>query len=684
GLLDDAWKLHDDLQTRTPTNRWTPVDYAPHLWREFEETLVACEQRLTGGAAFAPARIAELLKTRILPLKNVVEGRPLADDVNPSSIAYRLYQERPKFFPEVSQPRTMAAAPLFAWPPGATLPNHLDELVARWKYFEEAPRGDGFIAWAQRAGAEHPDVSEAVFVGRFSEQLTGLEWDQVKKVLRGIRMSEEVAAAGEWARPWIEARLVAADKLASAGKKELLDGLGRDLNRAARLLRDAEAQFLALQADLILIRRARELQADLTHRAPYYLKWRAAAGRRPQDALAPQGADIDNLLADLAALNPKLAKPAPDRIGELQPIVDRLTATQIAIERDLQPSAVESLTTVELTQDQKPRIDPSKTHRVHILLSTPLATSEVRKKLLDFIASQVVEPGRERPPAQNEPKTHQVTEADWMEIAGRAKRELSLLKLAAGPKTGDYFLTADMQKTFGDLQSSYVAWSKLDPKKVYDRDDVIWKAYRQFGKAVRAYYAALARDVRRISRANVALTDPDKRFDQMTLLQEAALGLQLVAACDARSLEDVNPIEQLRQAEFRDFLVWHQMRFWKQTEAGGVQSEVQFLADAAKSYRAQAALIPNQPAPPRLVERTVPLEFDGPTDVVMLRPNTPASLQISVRPQRDLTAEAWILLKYDPNVLQVRAPAELRLYHMHRMPADPDLLSEPISYRITP
>ncbi|HWA97561.1 MAG TPA: hypothetical protein VG713_03690, partial [Pirellulales bacterium] len=40
-LLGQAWQLREQVQDRSRGDAWSPIDYAPHLWREFQELILA-------------------------------------------------------------------------------------------------------------------------------------------------------------------------------------------------------------------------------------------------------------------------------------------------------------------------------------------------------------------------------------------------------------------------------------------------------------------------------------------------------------------------------------------------------------------------------------------------------------------------------------------------------------------
>ena len=70
--LRAAWRLRDDVRQRKGPGGWSPVDYAPHLWRKYEETLVAYEQRYWSGRAFPPEKLVEDVETKLLPAKELL------------------------------------------------------------------------------------------------------------------------------------------------------------------------------------------------------------------------------------------------------------------------------------------------------------------------------------------------------------------------------------------------------------------------------------------------------------------------------------------------------------------------------------------------------------------------------------------------------------------------------------
>ena len=59
-LLRQAWQYRDGQLGQGPAGAWSPVDYAPHLWREFEGLLLGYEQRYRYGQDKKLSELGEL------------------------------------------------------------------------------------------------------------------------------------------------------------------------------------------------------------------------------------------------------------------------------------------------------------------------------------------------------------------------------------------------------------------------------------------------------------------------------------------------------------------------------------------------------------------------------------------------------------------------------------------------
>ena len=87
----------DAFQARTDSGTWLPADYAPHLWREYQETLLGYEQRLWAGQAFQAKEIAASLQKEVLPLAAVLRDAAVPAGVDRGTVLGRLAEARQQF-----------------------------------------------------------------------------------------------------------------------------------------------------------------------------------------------------------------------------------------------------------------------------------------------------------------------------------------------------------------------------------------------------------------------------------------------------------------------------------------------------------------------------------------------------------------------------------------------------------
>jgi len=85
------------MQARNGADAWSPVDYAPHLWREFQARLLGYELRYRAGAAFDAKELAAELKANILPVKVLLEQGSPPPDTDRLTVVFRLAQARRQF-----------------------------------------------------------------------------------------------------------------------------------------------------------------------------------------------------------------------------------------------------------------------------------------------------------------------------------------------------------------------------------------------------------------------------------------------------------------------------------------------------------------------------------------------------------------------------------------------------------
>jgi hypothetical protein len=89
-LLAKAWQHRDRMRLRSEANPWSPVDYAPHLWREYNEMLLGFELRHRYDVA--------LPQQRRNALRDLAAGDEGTSGLSDESILGRLRRARQDFF----------------------------------------------------------------------------------------------------------------------------------------------------------------------------------------------------------------------------------------------------------------------------------------------------------------------------------------------------------------------------------------------------------------------------------------------------------------------------------------------------------------------------------------------------------------------------------------------------------
>lgn len=112
-LLAEAWTAQDEFQHRTTAGAWLPADYAPHLWREYQETLLGYEQRLWAGQAFEASQIAASLQREVRPLAAVLQGAAVPAGIERGPVLGRLAEARLRFF--AGEAKASYEQPLPGW-----------------------------------------------------------------------------------------------------------------------------------------------------------------------------------------------------------------------------------------------------------------------------------------------------------------------------------------------------------------------------------------------------------------------------------------------------------------------------------------------------------------------------------------------------------------------------------------
>ena len=194
----------------------------------------------------------------------------------------------------------------------------------------------------------------------------------------------------------------------------------------------------------------------------------------------------------------------------------------------------------------------------------------------------------------------------------------------------------------------------------------MWSAVGRFGAAVREFDRGLAGQIETAVDANSDLSLRTTRPTRLQAIRQSVRALRLIDARDVKQMADVDPIGVLSNADLFDLLAWQQQRL-EAAIADAPAGDANYFAAAARSYRLQAEQIPRQPPLP--VQAVVPLQMSGPTRV-SLTTVPEQQIDIAVRRTGAESAPVWLMVDYDPAVLEVRLPTKPVIYQQPELQAE--------------
>ena len=656
-LLAEAWGLRDRLESRD-SGTASPVDFAPHLWREFQEQLLGYERLYRAGAVGDKVLIARALRQMMVPLRKLAEGWQGPSLPQGPGIVERIAELLPRQTAPLDRPRTLGLLEQLArqqHQPVSAERHVLTDAVDR--AMTSSTRQE-FDEWLAKLPAHDLQFSEVRLAQQFA-QIRGLNWAVLQQALQARRYGERVAALDPCAVPWVQQRVERADQIRLEAERRLLDQIDADRESfASERLRKALSEYGTAAEKAALIRQAIHLKNDLVNRAPYYLQWYEAAGAH-SGGYSPDYDDLKAMLKGLCRLCSELETENASQWESVENLQTRLLELQRRIEVHLQYPAIATLT--------EPPVVPGDGWRIELLLSTPLPRTPVRLQLLQAAVETDAASAAGFRPAEVPkafPQVRATTPEDWQRLRDLAELKLLLARIAVSD-------ASENQGPVNAIQTAFKDVSSITERLPSDRMDAEFElsesqlclAYQQMGKRLRDFYRHLPASVEReIQSARIAgEASSTRRRRQM--LRSAERSLRMVDARDAAQTFDMDAVRLVNAAELSELIAWHRRRFVL-AQADAPADELQYLRESVRLYAVDASAPSNEGG----------FRSDNGSALAL---SAATSLSLATVPEREFEvvlhnrraqpSRVWIVLDYDPEVVDVVDPADFDTYRTFRL-----------------
>lgn len=638
----DRWFLPQPDKTR-------PVDYAPHLWREFEAGLLGQELLFRAGSISKAEQIDSEVKKTLTALRIRLDEPPPPRPPAKHDLADRLWEARPQL-DGVYTPRSAALANLLARYSAWTPPARWQENVGRLEYFAESGTRPEFLEWMNTLAPEYANFYEF----QLAQQIATVHdapFAVAQLALSTRCAAERLAAASLWGTPWIRDLVDQGDLYRIAGERALLDGIGstRD-QRAARHLRAAQS-FYRDAADRLQVLEETRLQVhDLLHRLPTYLTW-----QRSGTPYGPPVAELKQLCQLLEETTALLETPSPENFATLRHLRDRLSALENRIETAWQMASVEDLTRLPAAAGDA--------WRMQGLLGVSLPASRPRQALLANLVKIDARTMRDfgiEPNPSLTPRPRLASADEAAQLATTAELLVCQARLSTvhsteqdAPAYQTVARSADALRHIADSWAGGEASAEDDPWEAQ-----YFRAADTFQKDWDEFQRQLPAEIAQLTQANANLREEDTRAVRKTSLRAAERCLRLVNARYARDVVLPLPSSPLQLGELFDLLVWQRERYQRQRDDAPT-AEAAWLADAAGLYAQQALSVRDQPAV--IVKGLPQLEVEGPTGLRLTQ--TPqGSVELRLTWAGPPQTPFCVAVDYDPELMEVSGPPGVPLY----------------------
>ncbi|MDX1926018.1 MAG: carboxypeptidase regulatory-like domain-containing protein [Pirellulaceae bacterium] len=613
-LLQIAWQFCEYFEL-PQEGVMRPVDMAPHAWNEFISHFHGIEERVRMDSA-VDARTIRLQLT-----SEIVGAYQLANtgQAQVGTIAKRVSAQLPALdfkdaaFPSVGMLECLAEYG------GPSFPNSISDQVQRFDAALSRETSESFEKWHSQLPSELSTQYLEFFWARQFASRSGTPWRITRRVLELWRQYERHSCDPLTSNAHVQQSLILSQRLLLEGTRLALDQIGADwVDRCLGILDKAEQTLIGSLEKLDQLRNALRLRNQTLAELRSILRWRKIAATQLGSTQLDE--DIERTLNSLRKMCDLLQDREQCELSEVLRNHDSLKASLNRI----QAIWIEESTKL-LQGDSSPSI--SANWISDSLLATPFIRGPLRNRLLALPLSATQPANAEIDLDQKLP----VLFSNRMSTQN-TERQVRFESIAAG------------------LAGLNADFSSMEPFQIAGEVD---RFYDGLGESIQKSFSSLE-----------SSTPEKDLLPQLRTLRLADQALRLIPALDSH-LMDGKPLEsRLWELEVLQSTLRKQDSIQKFVQ-DALPQEVRFINDTSARLAFLASTLSR--TPPYSTQATSRLNLRGTTNISLMT-ETVASGEIVLQNVGKTINNAWVLVDYDPNVLELQGPTGIALHQVSTLP----------------
>lgn len=670
-LLDKlglAWSIRDQLLTPREYGI-RPIDYAPDLWRTYEQQLLRVDQTIRAGWTFDIKPLLRAFDEQLLPMEQLLKsaqfGSALAggDAATMTAAAgaepgQRLVDRFRQRSPEFKSTQGIHSLALLI--ASESLDQRFDEQAraSLQAYAKLLPGGtyQEFAAWRQSGwNPDFESLHEFRPIAMFPS-VGPEEWPLFRQWLRCVWAAEHTAIRVVSQQQW-RTDLLAADRVRRAGEREFTDRIRDDWQaRAAANFRDAQRQYDSVMESVEQGTKIERLLHDLLNWLPYYFALHAQGHGHPEQPF-PTSAEVGELIEFLSSAR-RIQLDLPSAFGELKATADGLERIQARMAGYGDAAQVERLISGS--------VKLSDVWFLQMLLRTPLTSAPSRMRLIamlpeletvalrDFtmpdIHDQALRRWRSLDASDGTEDPAQMTR---FSVLQRSSKDWVRLQLAAF-ELADFRVPVADRLTAKELHQQWAAWP--DAKRSTER---ILADYDSLRISVSSDRRRWPTALETLLDRSLDLRKPDLRPRQFDNLRRIGTWMRLIAVPIGSPFDPAKVSERFVSSLRYNQLAWLAQRERLAAAEASATMLPQFLA-AVRDYQEIAGAEVMQPPLPPLGAPS--LEIRGPEQITLAPGETAVDIEITVVNRGGEAAELYLVVDNNRELLDVAPQGRTTLY----------------------